>query len=155
MKSVKAWRKYCKSGNKPVDIPYNPDREYKTEWASWGDWLGTANVASKKKKYLSFMQAQKIVRSLELKGRKEFKAYMKKARPLGIPSEPWRAYKEWNGMNDWLGTETRYGNRKFLPFEDARECVRKLELKTSKEWREYCRSGNTNQSSQKIQKRLD
>ena len=31
IKSVKAWKEYCKSGKKPEDIPYNPDREYKNK----------------------------------------------------------------------------------------------------------------------------
>jgi SNF2-related domain/Phage-integrase repeat unit len=142
LKNVKAWRKYCKLGEKPVDIPVNPDREYKTEWISWGDWLGTNTVASQKKQYLPFEEARRHVRSLRLTSGKEFKVYMKKTRPLGIPYEPSRVYKEWKGMSDWLGIEnSRYNNRNFLPFEEARECVRKLGLKTSKEWREYCQSG--------------
>ena len=33
------WQKYCKSGNKPDDIPSNPAQNYKKEWTSWGDWL--------------------------------------------------------------------------------------------------------------------
>ena len=41
-----------------------------------------------------------------------------------------------------IGLGSRYTNRKFLPFQEAREYVRKLGLKTEKEWREYCRSGN-------------
>jgi hypothetical protein len=32
LKSVKYWMAYCKSGNKPDDIPNNPWRTYK-EWS--------------------------------------------------------------------------------------------------------------------------
>jgi superfamily II DNA or RNA helicase len=142
LKNVKDWRKYCKSGEKPVDIPVNPDREYKTEWVSWGDWLETNAVASQKRQYLPFEEARVYVQSLRLTSGKEFKDYMKKARPLGIPYAPWQVYEEWKGMSDWLGVEvSRYSNRNFLPFEEAREYVHKLGLKTSKEWREYCGSG--------------
>ena len=75
--SHKEWTKYCKSG-KPVDIPYNPDREYKHKaWISWGDWLGTENVASKNKKYLPFKESREVIRSLNLKNGKEFKAVPK------------------------------------------------------------------------------
>ena len=142
--SHKEWAKYCKSG-KPVDIPYNPDREYKHKgWISWGDWLGTENVASKNKKYLPFKEAREVIRSLNLKNGKEFKAYLKSDNTHSdIPSAPWRVYKkEWNGMQGWLGTEiSRYTNRKFWPYVKARDYVHKLGLKNIQEWREYCGSG--------------
>jgi len=35
-----AWREYCKSGEKPDDVPSNPDEVYKESWKSWCDWLG-------------------------------------------------------------------------------------------------------------------
>jgi hypothetical protein len=41
-KNQKEWRDYCKSGQKPEDIPSNPDKTYKQEgWKGFGDWLGT------------------------------------------------------------------------------------------------------------------
>jgi hypothetical protein len=60
-----------------------------------------------------------------------------------IHSVPLRVYKkEWNGINDWLGTEiSRYTDRKFWPYVKAREYVHKLGLKNIQEWREYCGSG--------------
>lgn len=34
------WRKYCNSGNKPKNIPSNPDTTFKNKgWVSWFDWL--------------------------------------------------------------------------------------------------------------------
>jgi hypothetical protein len=44
LKSHKDWTEYCRLGKKPEDIPYKPDRTYKTEWKGWGDWLGTDRV---------------------------------------------------------------------------------------------------------------
>jgi hypothetical protein len=38
---------YCKSGNKPADIPSAPDNTYKEEWKGMGDWLGTGTLAPK------------------------------------------------------------------------------------------------------------
>jgi hypothetical protein len=32
--------------------------------------------------------------------------------------------------------------KEFRGFESAREFVRKLKLKSNKEWKEYCKSGN-------------
>jgi hypothetical protein len=34
------WIAYCQSGNKPDDIPDNPDEVYAKEWISWSDFLG-------------------------------------------------------------------------------------------------------------------
>ena len=34
------WIAYCESGNKPDDIPDNPDEVYADEWISWSDFLG-------------------------------------------------------------------------------------------------------------------
>jgi hypothetical protein len=35
-----AWCEYCKSGQKPDNVPSNPDEVYKDSWISWCDWLG-------------------------------------------------------------------------------------------------------------------
>jgi len=41
------WREYVKTGNKPADIPSNPDRVYGPEFRGWGDWLGVVGRWSK------------------------------------------------------------------------------------------------------------
>jgi hypothetical protein len=46
LKSSDEWRKYCKSGNKPDDIPANPASHYRQEWKGMGDWLGTGYLVS-------------------------------------------------------------------------------------------------------------
>lgn len=38
LKNNKEWRRYCSSGNKPIDIPSSPERVYK-EWENWKEWL--------------------------------------------------------------------------------------------------------------------
>ena len=43
LSGVKDWKQYCRSGNRPTDIPSDPSRTYKKEWKGWGDWLGTGN----------------------------------------------------------------------------------------------------------------
>ncbi len=41
LKGQKDWEKYCKSGNKPSNIPTNPQRTYKNKgWINWSDFLG-------------------------------------------------------------------------------------------------------------------
>ena len=41
IKSQIEWRKYCKSGNKPNNIPSSPHFVYKNKgWVGYYDWLG-------------------------------------------------------------------------------------------------------------------
>ena len=43
LKSQTDWFKWCKTGNRPADIPSNASRVYKAKgWVSWPDYLGTA-----------------------------------------------------------------------------------------------------------------
>ncbi len=39
------WFWFCRSGEKPDDIPATPEKVYKAEWRGMGDWLGTGAVA--------------------------------------------------------------------------------------------------------------
>ncbi|PHQ57702.1 MAG: hypothetical protein COC16_00150 [Lutibacter sp.] len=50
IESNKKWREYCVSGEKPDDIPANPDRSYKNKgWLGYGDWLCTGRFKVKNK----------------------------------------------------------------------------------------------------------
>lgn len=50
-KNQAEWRSYCTSGNKPDDIPTNPQSAYKEKgWISMGDWLGTDYIHPSKRK---------------------------------------------------------------------------------------------------------
>jgi hypothetical protein len=45
LKSVSEWRDYCKSGEKPADIPANPHDTYANDgWAGYYDWLANGRV---------------------------------------------------------------------------------------------------------------
>src|SRR5581483_11126557 len=41
LKNQKEWRAYCRSRQKPADIPTTPERAYKQEFQGYGDWLGS------------------------------------------------------------------------------------------------------------------
>ena len=34
------WKRYCKSGKRPSNIPSQPKQYYKDEWTNWKDFLG-------------------------------------------------------------------------------------------------------------------
>ena len=90
------WREYCKSGNKPDDIPSNPNTVYKNEFKGMGDFLGTGTVANYNKVFRPYKEAREFVRTLGLKNASEWKEYCKSGnKPDDIPSAPWNTYKKW------------------------------------------------------------
>lgn len=97
----------------------------------------------KKLKWRSFEDARSFVRNLKLSNSSEWQLYCKndlnnkEKKPQDIPSSPNTIYRlsGWNGVKDWLGTSS---DLKYLPFKEAREFVRNLGLKTTREWQAYC-----------------
>jgi superfamily II DNA or RNA helicase len=145
IKSNMEWRAIAKSGNLPLGIPRAPNHVYRNRgWKGFGDWLGTGTVASVLKEYRPFKDARRFVHSLRLKSNKAWRVYAKSAaRPSDIPANPQNTYsgKGWKSYGDWLGTgliATR--ERKYLPFEVARDHVRGLGLKSQREWYERLRT---------------
>ena len=93
---------------------------------------------------LPFAAARAIVRKLNMKSEKEWRAWSKSGqRPSNIPSCPYKTYRDdgWISYPDWLGY-TRVTQRKdMLSFVAARMIVRKLKLKGEREWRAWSKSG--------------
>ena len=144
LKSFDQWRDYCRSGEKPDDIPAGPSRTYANSgWAGWGDWLGTGTISLGSRRYWPFKKARAFARRLGLKSTAEWNAYCKSGKKQAdIPATPARIYVNagWSGLGDWLGTGILRGTG-WRAFREARAFVRRLHLKSEKEWREYCKSG--------------
>jgi hypothetical protein len=145
-KNRNEWQKYCKSNTLPTNSSSRPDYVYKKEWKGWGYFLGTGNIQLQQIQYRSFDDARKFIHTLNLKTSSELNDFVKsKNMPKDIPSSPEHVYKNkgWNSIGDWLGTGTvAPQNKVFRPFNEAREFARALKLKGTKEWFEYCKSGN-------------
>lgn len=147
LKSQKFWTEYYKSGKKPQNIPSNPSKTYINDgWISFGDWLGTGTLSPLGRKYLSFGEALKFVRELKLKNNQEWRIWSKTERPLYIPGKPDLIFaNEWLGWGHWLGTDNISNlKRTFLPYKEAREFVKKLEIKSNNKWRIYSKSKKFN-----------
>lgn len=147
LNSANQWKEYCKSGNKPFNIPSIPENTYKNKgWVSYADWLNTNNIQSGKINYREFKKAREFVRKLKLKSNNEWNDYSKsKSKPNDIPATPMSTYKNkgWLNMGDWLGNNrVAYGSINYLNFEDVKIFVRKLNINSRKEWDEYCLSGS-------------
>ncbi len=138
LKDIKDWRTYCKSGKKPFNIPVTPERVYKNKgWISTQDWLGTKIVFDGT--WMEFEKARSFVRSLKLKSNTEWQNFCKTDKcPNNIPVDVRRVYKDsgFISMNDFLGTKVGFDGT-WLSFEEAREYVRSLNLKSGTEWRNY------------------
>jgi hypothetical protein len=153
LNNMNEWREYCKSGMKPDSIPFNADKTYKKDgWVSYGDWLGTGNIAPKDRKiapkdrkYLPFEEARDYIRSLKLQNQQDFKKAVREGKiPENIPSNPNTVYANlgWTSLGDWLGNDRISNqNRLYLSFNEAKVFVHSLNLKSCSEWVKYKSSG--------------
>ena len=151
LKDGNQWWEYCKSGDKPDDIPSNLRYSYRGKWQGMADWLGTDNVHYSRIRYLSYIEARDFVRKLGIKSGREWRLYVKgkipdlPPKPLNIPSDIDSYYKGrgWISWGDFLGTGSiAPGARKYRAFGKARAFVHRLKLKNFTEWQAYCKSGN-------------
>jgi hypothetical protein len=108
LKSQAEWKTYCKSGDKPDNIPANPWHAYAAKgWVSWGDWLGTRVTATRARQYRRFDEARAFVHTLPSKRKSDLRSYCRSGdKPDDIPARPDHVYAEegWRGWGDWLGT---------------------------------------------------
>ena len=91
--------------------------------------------------YLNYDEAEKFVRSLQIKTSTEYASYLKsKNRRKDIPYSPDQTYrnKGWNSWGVFLGTG-RIADRfkTFRPYEEAKKYVQKLKIKNLKEWQKF------------------
>ena len=145
LKSYKEWKEWSKSGQRPSDIYSNPNRGYKDKgWLSWGDFLGYDEGHDAGAEWRSFEEARDYVRGLGLKSKEEWWEWIKSGqRPSDIPSNPDRVYKGkgWLSWGDFLGYDEGHdAGADWRSFEEARDFVRSLKLKSKKEWHEWSKS---------------
>ena len=144
LKTQNEWVEYCKLNKKPIDIPATPGFIYKDDgWISMSDWLGSGIIAPKIKSdsFLSYDEAKLFVHGLGLKTYTKWWNYVKSGKkPNNIPSNPANSYKNkgWVSWGDFLRGEL---DVEFLSFEECRDFVHKLGLKSWEEWIEYVKSG--------------
>ncbi len=122
MKLKKELRKY--------HLPTNLDRHYKKEWEGSGKFFGTWRGKNwqSKSEFKSFKQAKQWAKDNKITSGILWK-HMKL--PRDIPRNPHIFYKEqWKNWNEFLDF-----NRK-LTYEEAKNIVKKLGIKTTKQYKE-------------------
>jgi superfamily II DNA or RNA helicase len=145
LKKESDWRSYCHSGLKPKNIPQSPNSVYEgIGWEGMGDWLGTGNIATYNREYLSFEKAKEFVRNLGIKSQNEWLDYCRSGnKPDYIPADLRSVYKNlgWISLGDFLGTGVIAPMlKKYISFEDARNFARSLNLKSQRYWIDFCAS---------------
>ena len=141
LKSTAEWKVYCKSFEKPDNIPAAPDQIYKNEgWVSWGDFLGHDYVARFDKSYEAYIKARKLARTLKLKNLQDWNIFRQNNKSdKRIPSNPQLTFKEfWKGWGDFLGNNNEsLKYKKYRPFEDAHDFVKKQKIESVSGWKQF------------------
>ena len=97
----------------------------------------------------AFKDARKFVRSLKMKGQKEWYAYCTTSKkPEDIPTNPHQSYKNkgWTSYSDFFGTKRIANqNRKILGLKEAkvraRKIAKELGITSPKQWKEAYEAG--------------
>tara|TARA_Y100000034_G_scaffold133546_1_gene199274 strand:+ start:1517 stop:2749 length:1233 start_codon:yes stop_codon:yes gene_type:complete len=126
------WREYCNSGNRPANIPSNPQKEYLHKgWVNLGDWLGTGYVATKERRYLVYEEARSFVKTLDIRDSIHWITYAKSGKkPNNIPATPDFVYRD-NGWISW----PHFLDNEYWDWGRCVDVVHKLKLKTRREWK--------------------
>ena len=142
------WKIYAKSGKKPYNIPADPQKSYK-EFTTWGDFLGTGNIANQNRKFRSYDKTKKFAQSQNVKSISEWRTFCKSGKkPEDIPSNPQETYKkEWKGWGDFLGTGIIAQSqiaKTYLSWKEAKPIYRKLAkqygLQNRADWKRFVKT---------------
>ena len=138
LKSSTEFRKWKKSGKKPTNFPSVPEKIYKDEWISWGDFLGTGYISTRTRKWMSFQEAKTFIQSQGVTNASEFNTWKKaKKRPKNFPSAPWKTYKnEWISLEHFLGTK-----KEWMSFQEAKTFIQSEGIQSSREFRAWKKAG--------------
>ena len=124
------WREFSKE-ERPDNIPSQPYKIYKNNgWINWKYFFGTAKF--------SYEEAKEFVYKLNLISPQEWDNYCKNKysnlskKPNNIPLNPLSYYK-----SDWISWEDWLGNSKYLSYQESKEFMISLNLKTTLEWKKY------------------
>ena len=117
LSSGQEFKKLCRSGKIPKDIPINVRSTYKDQgWVSMSDFLGS--IHRHQVNYISLNKAKNIILNYRFTTVVEFKKYFRKnvneLNKLNLPFSPDKIYKNkgWKNWVDFLGSSRNYLNLK-------------------------------------------
>jgi len=149
LNSRSEWDDYYENNALPLTIPKTFWTVYKEDgFKSVQDFLGSQYAHANDRKWMSFKEAKRFVRTLNLKSQNEYKEYVKSPNsPKNLPSNPHKTYKkDWKSYPDFMGYVPKVGRKHFLGFNQARQFSRSLGLSKRADWQEYLKSGKRPQN---------
>lgn len=141
------WVNFVKNNPQYNFLPKYPYASYKNRgWISWSDLLLNYSGTEKKsgvKKFFTYLESKKKLSELSLKNKKDFKKISKNLEK-GIPTQPDVFYKRqgtWVSWGDFLSNGNKYHkNKVFISYDEAKECLKHLKLKSIKEYRKFLKT---------------
>ena len=134
--SAKEWTKYCKTSDRPQELPTNPDKQYsKNGWIDWNTFLGT-----NKEQFLNYSEAKIEIHKLGFNLSDDYNKHAREGLlPSNIPRAPEHYYKstnEWVNWRDFLGTsDASVKFRNYLTYDEAKKAIKKFNIKSSRHWK--------------------
>ena len=141
VKTTRDWDNYFKLNDISNIIPKRPDEYYKktNNWTSWCDFLDSNIIASKFKKFLSYIDAKKIIINLNIKSSQEYKNKIKNNNSYNLPASPKCFY---NKTNDWISWDDYLSlDDKYLSYDEAKEYItNNYNIISISEWKKLIRN---------------
>ena len=138
---------------RPSALPTNPHRTYRDDgWTTWGEFLGTGNVAPWKRTYVTYEEAMRLSRPHGIQSATQWRPFARRHNASRDPDSPRLpvfpevyytdhppdAGEGWTSWGEFLGTGVvATARRTYRSFESAREFVRELGLRSNPQWRLY------------------
>jgi hypothetical protein len=135
LESFYDWETYAKSENRPLYIPFHPERTYKNDgWVSFNDWIGAQNTRKRENKYLEYFEAKKLVHTLGIKSSSDWIKFTHSIDfPNSLPKDPYKVYEhKWENWDEWLG--------KYLNWHEAKQYVHQLKITSISKWNKFTKS---------------
>lgn len=143
------WKAAHKKLN-PEGIPLNPNRVYKNDFKSWGDFLGTGRIANKDREFLSYEDASVWAQEQGIFSSEEWFYRARLGFPPNIPVCPSGIYGKdfrWGHFLNRVGTHRKNHipkkrSKYFVSYEEALLWARSKGICSSAEWVNVCKQEN-------------
>jgi hypothetical protein len=143
IKTLSQFKSLKQKGERPPTIPANPETYYK-DYPGWrifitlGKDIKLTDISAPR-----YTELKTLNFRFSIKTQKSYLHAVKTQKlPIGSPTNPGSYFvKEWISWHDFLAPKS-----KFVSFNEARRYARHLGLKSSYEWRAFCRQGHKPES---------
>ena len=131
--------KLCADGNRPDYIPSSLTSYY-PDYPGWNAFLELGKNASKFHEPFSgitYSEVKAMVHQNKISTKGAYiAAYKALELPPGTPADPESYFSEFEGWDKFLAPKNR-----FISFEEAKAFIKPYGLKSSYQWRAFCREG--------------